>query len=174
MADSFIYMGVHFNVIECYKCGVMFGMTAEMDSNRHKDKKSFYCPNGHGQVYCQSTEEKLRKRLEREQGRVQELEQQKHRVQAQYKRIRKRIKNGVCPCCNRSFQNLANHMKSQHPEFADDKQLKTLRLAYGLTQGDLAAECGVSPSVVSNFENGRHMGDWAKGAIENWIEQQAG
>lgn len=28
----------------------------------------------------------------------------------------KRIHNGVCPCCNRSFVNLQRHMKTKHPE----------------------------------------------------------
>lgn len=28
-----------------------------------------------------------------------------------------RIRNGVCPCCNRSFKDVHRHMKSQHPEF---------------------------------------------------------
>ena len=30
----------------------------------------------------------------------------------------KRVHNGVCPCCNRSFQNLQKHMKTKHPEIA--------------------------------------------------------
>lgn len=32
-------------------------------------------------------------------------------------RITKRAKAGVCPCCNRSFENLRRHMASQHPTF---------------------------------------------------------
>ncbi len=28
----------------------------------------------------------------------------------------KRVNKGVCPCCNRTFVNLANHMKTTHPE----------------------------------------------------------
>lgn len=32
---------------------------------------------------------------------------------------RKRIVNGACPCCNRTFANLASHMKSKHPTHAD-------------------------------------------------------
>lgn len=29
---------------------------------------------------------------------------------------RKRVGNGVCPCCNRSFSNLQRHMVSKHPD----------------------------------------------------------
>lgn len=33
-------------------------------------------------------------------------------------RLRKRIKNGVCPCCHRTVSQLARHMKTKHPDFA--------------------------------------------------------
>lgn len=31
-------------------------------------------------------------------------------------RVMKRAQRGVCPCCNRTFQNLAQHMKSKHAD----------------------------------------------------------
>lgn len=30
----------------------------------------------------------------------------------------RRIAAGVCPCCRRSFTDLARHMSSQHPDYA--------------------------------------------------------
>jgi hypothetical protein len=33
-------------------------------------------------------------------------------------KIKNRVGHGVCPCCTRSFQNLARHMASEHPTFA--------------------------------------------------------
>lgn len=35
---------------------------------------------------------------------------------AKARRKLKRVQNGVCPCCNRSFWNLERHMKSKHPK----------------------------------------------------------
>jgi hypothetical protein len=32
-------------------------------------------------------------------------------------RIKKRVAAGVCPCCNRSFKDLARHMAGQHPDY---------------------------------------------------------
>lgn len=32
-------------------------------------------------------------------------------------KLKNRIAKGVCPCCNRSFQNLHRHMTSQHPDW---------------------------------------------------------
>lgn len=32
-------------------------------------------------------------------------------------RLKNRIAAGVCPCCQRTFQNLARHMKCKHPKY---------------------------------------------------------
>lgn len=32
-----------------------------------------------------------------------------------------RVKNGVCPCCNRSFQNLKRHMNTKHPNWSENE-----------------------------------------------------
>jgi hypothetical protein len=29
------------------------------------------------------------------------------------------VANGVCPCCNRTFQNLARHMAGKHPDYEE-------------------------------------------------------
>jgi hypothetical protein len=34
-------------------------------------------------------------------------------------RIRNRVGAGVCPCCTRTFANLARHMAGQHPDFRE-------------------------------------------------------
>ena len=31
--------------------------------------------------------------------------------------VNKRVSNGTCPCCNRQFQNMRDHMRMKHPEF---------------------------------------------------------
>jgi len=40
------------------------------------------------------------------------------------KQLRKRVKNGVCPCCTRSFENLREHIKTKHPEYEKAKASK--------------------------------------------------
>jgi Fe-S oxidoreductase len=40
----------------------------------------------------------------------------KTRIKNDRDRIKTRVANGVCPHCNRTFQNLARHMASQHPD----------------------------------------------------------
>jgi hypothetical protein len=123
----------------CCRCGMLYAMTEEFQSARRADKELFYCPSGHGQAYQGKTaEQKLREQLDEERRTRQRAEQnveyqRQMRVEAEerakhersrangYKghatRITKRAKAGVCPCCNRTFQQLARHMQTQHPRF---------------------------------------------------------
>ena len=40
-------------------------------------------------------------------------------MKGQVTRIKKRVANGVCPCCNRTFKDLAAHMSTQHPDYIE-------------------------------------------------------
>ena len=113
----------------CCSCGVPFGLSQEIYDRRQEDGETFYCPNGHSQHYTQkaSLEEDLKNAQARlaKQREVSEWyeEQLKNTTnslratKAAHTRTKNRIKNGVCPCCNRSFENLHRHMKTQHPEY---------------------------------------------------------
>lgn len=110
--------------VHCCNCGVVFGMPSDLQERFVNDPdKYFYCPNGHRQHYAESREERLRKEAERKlQNRENELANVtslKIQLENQLKkeqRKTKRLSNGVCPCCNRTFSNLHQHMKKQHPE----------------------------------------------------------
>jgi hypothetical protein len=111
----------------CCTCGVVFGVTQDYQKKRRADHLSFKCPDGHSQSYGGLSEaERLRKELK---SKEQELANQvalRFQVQAQKDKAEadklkaekklKRVQKGVCPCCTRSFQNLKQHMASQHPE----------------------------------------------------------
>lgn len=122
-----------FVTVTCYKCGVEFGVPIQFRAERLADGASFFCPNGHSQAYVESETAKLQKQLERERSNTQwyreayeargeKLTSERNRVNA-YRGVitktKKRIQNGVCPCCNRTFQDLARHMQSQHPGYAE-------------------------------------------------------
>lgn len=36
-------------------------------------------------------------------------------------KTKKRIANGVCPCCNRHFVNLERHMTGKHPDYTKEQ-----------------------------------------------------
>lgn len=125
-------------VSDCPQCGVIFGITTELETNRRKDGQKFFCPNGHSMSWSPDAEDKLRKEkaaLEKqlaEQVASRERYQQwlrnereshaatERRLSAakgQQTKLKKRIAHGVCPCCNRTFAEVARHMKRQHPEY---------------------------------------------------------
>lgn len=119
--------------IDCANCGMIFGVTRDFEDRRRRDHQSFFCPKGHSNYYAERTEEdKLRDRLTREQAAHDQTRanrdtwqrasvRQEHKARA-YKGIakhyRRRIHAGVCPHCNRSFENVARHMKTKHAKRA--------------------------------------------------------
>jgi len=114
-----------FVVEECCNCGILFAMTENFKDRKLNDHKSFYCPEGHGQHYTAKSEsDKLREVLRREELERQQAEEmlkaerKAHKATKKQKtRLETRVANGVCPCCNRTFKQLARHMKSKHPHY---------------------------------------------------------
>lgn len=175
--------GAHktFEIITCCTCGMPFGVPDHWKQNRLEDRERFWCPNGHPQSYCKSEAQRLREELKkkdqqirREEAKADEARRQRDATRKSHRRMRHRVKNGVCPCCNRTFQNLLQHMRTQHPELGEQQTLRQVRQSYGLTQGDLAREIGVQQSHVSCFECGRSVTTWARDQIEAWLEDQGG
>jgi DNA-binding XRE family transcriptional regulator len=168
---------IWFTVVHCYKCNTPFGMTSELQQRRVDDHKGFFCPNGHEQFYQGKTEaQKLKIELERQrqiteaaQARASKAENEREQVAKAHKKMRNRIMNGVCPCCNRTFQNLLSHMKAEHPEFREFKTLPTLRAAFGMTQSAVAREAGVLTTYISNHERDKPVPTYAKARIDGWI-----
>jgi hypothetical protein len=120
----------------CYKCNTRFGMSdiTYRSSQERKGEQEFFCPNGHGQVYIKDESDLTKVRRERDRLRQQvarlmderreetdRADAEKRRASAQKgvaTRLKNRVKAGLCPCCNQSFKNLAQHMESEHPNFA--------------------------------------------------------
>ena len=138
---------------ECCNCGLPFAITQEYYNILRNNHKSFYCPAGHSQYYPgKSDAEKLKEQLQQAKNQLNaEINQNEKlknlvRIEEEYKkeyreqrdelkksltatkghttRLKKRIANGVCPCCNRTFKNLGAHMKSEHSDFVDTEAAK--------------------------------------------------
>lgn len=111
----------------CYKCGIAFGLSSAL-MKYLKDHKgtTFYCPAGHPQHYIGETEEdRLRRQVEQEKKRTEWAKQEARNIELQRRaavgqltKLKNRVGEGVCPCCNRTFQNLMRHMNTKHPYFA--------------------------------------------------------
>lgn len=111
-------------VFDCANCGVIFGIDATYDDRRRKDGQTFYCPNGHHMSYSETEVDRLRRETERLRTRMlAEMDQaaaaQREAAEAKASeiRIRWRVGNGVCPCCQRTFPGLAAHVAKKHPDF---------------------------------------------------------
>lgn len=125
--------------IECYSCAIVFAAPEEWNNNRCNDHKSFFCPNGHSQSYVAKSEaQKYKEALEKEQREAAMLrersivaERKQTRAENSLNRYKKRAAAGVCPCCNRTVAQLAQHMKSKHQEF---RQLQGLTKRKELTE----------------------------------------
>lgn len=121
----------------CGVCGVLFGLESSYMDKRQEDGKLFCCPNGHQISWKASNEraqEKARLQREaeharaerdaarslaqREANRRQLAERQRAAAKGQVTKLKNRVAAGVCPGCNRTFQNLARHIAGQHPDFA--------------------------------------------------------
>jgi hypothetical protein len=118
-----------FVAIECCSCHITFGITETTQKILRGEHSTFYCPNGHPNYYpgekreevlerqlqaANSEKERLNNRLELEKKKVAGQKAAASRYRNDRDRIMKRAKAGVCPCCNRTFQNLARHMKTKH------------------------------------------------------------
>jgi NMD protein affecting ribosome stability and mRNA decay len=112
----------------CCNCGIAFAMPTSFCNERRRDLKLFYCPNGHSQLYTKSTEQELKEEKEAMERSLQaQLNNANHRALVAEKaakqaikdkrRVERRIAHGVCPCCNKTFADIANHMITEHKDF---------------------------------------------------------
>lgn len=124
------------SLVTCAECGVEFAIPTPWEKSLRESHARFYCPAGHPLSYGGETEaerlkkeaDALRKRLEFQRN---ETEAQRRRVETQKRRaaaargqttrIRNRIAKGQCPCCGRGFADLAAHMSTKHPDYAEPK-----------------------------------------------------
>jgi hypothetical protein len=119
--------------LRCYRCKEQFALTDEVENMLRRNHQSFHCPWGHSQCFVEgeTEEQKLRRQVQRMKQNEAYLEDRRREAEARadkerhrangYKghatRISKRVKNGVCVCCNRTFADLARHMSTKHPTF---------------------------------------------------------
>jgi hypothetical protein len=107
-------------VEDCCVCGIPFAMSADYIMRKRETQDTFYCPNGHGQSYSESEADILRASLGAAKDQLAAANLRVNRLKEESRRQRVRASNGVCPCCNRSFVNLARHMAGQHPRYVNN------------------------------------------------------
>lgn len=130
-----------YDIFSCWSregCGVHFAVDENVVRNKRARGETLFCPNGHRlslgksdrQLHEEELAEKQRqienlsKRMEWEQ---QETKQQRERalraenrtrsVRGHVTRLRKRLSEGKCPCCEQEFPDMAAHIAEKHPRY---------------------------------------------------------
>jgi hypothetical protein len=120
VANSLTYTG-SLTVVTCW-CGTAHAVPEELRDyqlRQHADGQIFslYCPLGH--TYHPSgkskwaTEKQAREAAE---ARATSLADQLAAADREAKRLARRARQGICPCCHRSFVNVKRHMDTKHPD----------------------------------------------------------
>jgi hypothetical protein len=132
MPETLAYTG-QLVIVTCW-CGINHAIPSDLNAWANASaKNAVHCPLGHEWVRRESEAAKVRRQLERERERATLLRSRVDQERARgdheaarargYKgaltKVKKRVGNGVCPCCQRSFPDLAAHMAGQHPDYAD-------------------------------------------------------
>ncbi len=112
----------------CCNCGTAFAWEESLRRARVRYKDTFYCPNGHPQVFRGESMEqelaKVKQALKNEsvskiwwQDEAESKAKSLSATKGHLTKTKKRIANGVCPCCKRQFEDLQRHMKTKHPKY---------------------------------------------------------
>lgn len=122
--------------IDCGECGGVYAIL-EKFRKKKREKGGFwncpYCLCSWGFSKDRSEVQELRDEVDRKDRQLvserashdrtradrDHVERCRRAEKAAKTRIKNRVGRGVCPCCNRSFENLARHMQAKHPEFAE-------------------------------------------------------
>lgn len=120
MAELSLQTVLRFKTTNCITCGVVIAMVDEFYDRRLHDHRNYFCPSGHSQHFTSESEaEKNARLLREEQARHQRTLQRANEEQAAKDKLARKLKRvgrGVCPECNRTFNNLARHMHCKHGE----------------------------------------------------------
>lgn len=128
-------------------CGTPFMLPARLLDAAQNSGHTIYCPHGHSVVWKETEADKLRRerdRLKQDQARLEDekrwAEQQAQmardraeKAERATKRLKKRASAGTCPCCSRTFANMAEHMKQKHPELLAEGGTKVVPIKRAAT-----------------------------------------
>lgn len=128
---------VELSVINCGECGGTYAINDRYRKQKAQQGGGWNCP------YCKcnwgywsdnDTEigrlknqlKSAEKRVEwaengrrKAQQRAERTERRRRAEKAAKTRIKNRVAKGVCPCCNRHFENLHRHMQTKHPDYTE-------------------------------------------------------
>lgn len=130
---------ISLTLMTCPTCGIQYAIPEDLRVKRARDHANWYCPNGHRLHYPgESDIEKIQREAREAQAQLNTerhlrlvAEKSKDALAKENKRIKRRIAGGVCVCCNRTFENLQQHMQTKHKDAliggAPQKQIESTK-----------------------------------------------
>lgn len=120
------FVTVELTNLQCW-CGMAFAVPdtlyRSVREERSGDIRAVHCPVGHSNVWKKSEVQILRDKLATKESELEfaraakdAAERRERSAKGKVTRLTRRINNGVCPHCNRHFQNVERHMASKHPQ----------------------------------------------------------
>lgn len=129
MGEMMVYSGT-LVMMRCW-CGISHAVPSELaneQERQHRDghkQLTLYCPLGHTHIIAGPSEidgvrselTRANNGLARERAAHDQTRARLSATKGALTKTKRRVANGVCPCCHRTFVNVARHMRSQHPDY---------------------------------------------------------
>ena len=120
----------------CITCRVHFAIPQSLNDAKFRLGGFVFCPNGHQSGWREGQEErdkrnseriiaKLKTQMDQKDAEIRAVGIREQEAQRKLKRVHARIHAGVCPHCQRNFQNVALHMANKHPRTQKEKDMAT-------------------------------------------------
>lgn len=114
-----LQLAVSLTSVDCGQCGGTYAINERFRKQCEDDGRSWHCPycqtgwgfSGNGAL--QKAEKELAAERQRKLDALSRLNEAEAR-EAKVLRKLKRVQRGVCPECNRTFNDLARHMACKH------------------------------------------------------------
>jgi hypothetical protein len=153
-----IIKGERHVVNQCGTCAVWHTIPEIVYNSCRREGGFWHCPNGHSRGWVKGADEIELENMRRERDRLKqqmaqksdEAEEMRRRAVAaaieasdaktKVRRLTKRAAAGTCPCCQRTFSNMAQHMKRQHPAFVEETGAKVVPIKRITPAGRAALE----------------------------------
>jgi hypothetical protein len=117
------------NAHDCPTCGIVYGLPSDFERRKREQHEGWCCPNGHKVWFVKSEFTILREQLAATERQLEwanadykraandnmDLAKSNRALKGAKTKLLRRITNGVCPCCQRSFANVQRHMATKHP-----------------------------------------------------------
>lgn len=141
-----LVVSTELTTVHCGKCGGTYAIDARYHQHKQENGGCWTCPycecswgfskDGSEMArlkrkleYQEAQAERGKERLKRKQAELDLSERRRRATKAAHTRTKNRVAKGICPCCNRHFANLQQHMENQHPDFVttdddDENEMK--------------------------------------------------